>query len=133
MGGTNTIRVVGAGLAGATVAYLCDGPGPGRGRRGGTGVGWPAADRRGGRHVLRADRRAHLPHRDSEVWQLVTGLVAMRPYRHVVRTEVFGRVLSWPPQLAELRELPQWPAIERELARGRPGRAATTSRPGAST
>ena len=46
-----------------------------------------------------------------------------RPYEHKVLTEVFldeddedGRMLSWPPQVEELRALPLWPRIERELA-----------------
>ncbi len=46
-----------------------------------------------------------------------------RPYEHRVLTEVFlrpdddePRLLSWPPQLGELRDLPDWPRIERELA-----------------
>jgi UDP-galactopyranose mutase len=46
-----------------------------------------------------------------------------RAYEHRVLTEVFLRedddepvLLSWPPQLAELRDLPDWPLIERELA-----------------
>jgi UDP-galactopyranose mutase len=60
---------------------------------------------------------AHIFHtRDEEVWRLVTELTPMLPYRHRVQTEVFGTVLSWPPQLSELRELPVWPVISRELA-----------------
>ena len=46
-----------------------------------------------------------------------------RAYEHKVLTEVFldaddeeGRMLSWPPQVDELRQLPVWPRIERELA-----------------
>lgn len=59
---------------------------------------------------------AHIFHTgDQEVWELVQRHVSMRPYRHRVQTEVFGRVLSWPPQLHELRRLPSWPVIEREL------------------
>jgi UDP-galactopyranose mutase len=64
---------------------------------------------------------AHIFHtRDAEVWQLVTGLVEMLPYRHRVLTEVRDRVLSWPPQLDELRALPEWAAIEAELERRPP-------------
>jgi UDP-galactopyranose mutase len=46
-----------------------------------------------------------------------------RRYEHRVLTEVFLRedddesvLLSWPPQIAELKELADWPIIERELA-----------------
>jgi UDP-galactopyranose mutase len=45
-----------------------------------------------------------------------------RTYEHRVLTEVFvrpdddePRLLSWPPQVEELRSLPDWPIIEREL------------------
>ncbi len=45
-----------------------------------------------------------------------------RPYEHAVVTEVYVHddaepiLLSWPPQVDELRELDIWPVIERELA-----------------
>ena len=45
-----------------------------------------------------------------------------RPYRHMVLTEVFlseddeePRLLSWPPQVSELEDLPIWPSIRSEL------------------
>ncbi|MCU1603209.1 MAG: FAD-binding protein, partial [Frankiales bacterium] len=61
---------------------------------------------------------AHIFHTaDEEVWQFVNGFLALNGYRHVVRTEVQGRELSWPPQLEELRELPEWPRIRDELER----------------
>jgi UDP-galactopyranose mutase len=108
---------VGAGLTGATIAYLL----------------WMAGQpvelidclpEWGGQlrtaeadGILYEPTGAHIFHtRDQGVWRLVTSLVTMHPYRHVVRTEVFGRVLSWPPQLGELRDLAQWRVIERELA-----------------
>ena len=46
-----------------------------------------------------------------------------RPYEHRVKAQVYLRedddepvLLSWPPQVDELRNLPDWPIIERELA-----------------
>ncbi len=61
---------------------------------------------------------AHIFHtRDEQVWRLVSSLVPMLGYRHRVLTEVADRLLSWPPQVEELRTLPQWPMIEAELAR----------------
>jgi UDP-galactopyranose mutase len=114
---SRVVRVIGAGLSGATVAYLL--------RRADVPVEViEAAPDWGGQlrtaeaaGVLYEPSGAHIFHtQDTEVWRLVTDLVPMRPYRHLVQTEVFGTVLSWPPQLAELRELPQWTAIARELA-----------------
>lgn len=117
---SKVIRVVGGGLAGAAAAHLL------------AGAGYPVEVIEGdatwggqlrtavANGVLYEPAGAHIFHTaDREVWQLVTALVTMRPYRHLVRTEAFGRLLSWPPQLADLQELPQWPTIERELA-GRP-------------
>jgi UDP-galactopyranose mutase len=111
------VRVVGAGLAGAVVAHLLV--------EAGCGVEVIEGDPTWGGQLRTASANgilyepfgAHIFHTaDREVWRLVTGLVPMRPYRHLVRTAAFGRTLSWPPQLSELRELSQWPAIERELA-----------------
>jgi UDP-galactopyranose mutase len=111
------VRVVGGGLAGAVTAHLL------------TDAGYPvevieAEPTWGGQlrtasanGILYEPAGAHIFHTaDREVWRLVTSLVTMRPYRHLVRTEAFGRTLSWPPQLSELQRLPEWPAIERELA-----------------
>jgi UDP-galactopyranose mutase len=118
------VRIIGAGLGGATVAYLL--------QRAGQPVEIiDAAADWGGQlrtaeaaGILYEPSGAHIFHtRDEEVWRLVTELVPMLPYRHRVRTEVFGRTLSWPPQLGELRRLPEWPAIARELA-ARPERPA---------
>ncbi|MFY1693721.1 UDP-galactopyranose mutase [Plantactinospora sp. WMMB782] len=114
---TGIIRVVGSGLAGATAAHLL--------AEAGHTVEIIDAESTCGGQLRTADINgilyeptgAHIFHTpDSEVWQLVTRLVRMLPYRHVVRTRVFGRTMSWPPQLAELADLAEWPAIERELA-----------------
>jgi UDP-galactopyranose mutase len=67
---------------------------------------------------------AHIFHTSNErVASYVQRFGMTRPYEHRVLTEVYLRdddeepvLLSWPPQKAELRELPDWPLIERELA-----------------
>jgi UDP-galactopyranose mutase len=111
------VRVVGGGLAGATVANLLAGAG--------RAVEVVEADPTWGGQLRTASANgvlyeptgAHIFHTtDTGVWELVTAMVTMRPYRHLVKAEVFGRTLSWPPQVSELRELRRWPAIERELA-----------------
>lgn len=60
----------------------------------------------------------HTSNRD--VAQFVSMLGAYRPYRFCPLTEIdLGdgetRLMSWPPQVDELRALPQWPRIEKEL------------------
>ena len=67
---------------------------------------------------------AHIFHTSNRrVAEYVQQFGMTRPYEHRVLTEVFLRdddeqsyLLSWPPQIAELRDLPDWPIIERELA-----------------
>lgn len=67
---------------------------------------------------------AHIFHTsDRRVAAFVQRFGMGRPYEHKVLTEVFlsddddrPRLLSWPPQVCELRDLPVWPRIERELA-----------------
>ncbi len=69
---------------------------------------------------------AHIFHTsDPAVNRFVNSHGLTRPYDHQVLTEVYlspddeeheGRLLSWPPQVAELQALPVWPTVERELA-----------------
>ena len=67
---------------------------------------------------------AHIFHTSNQrVADYVQRFGMTRPYEHRVLTEVFLRdddespvLLSWPPQVGELKELPDWPLIERELA-----------------
>lgn len=114
---TSVVRVVGGGLAGAATAHLL----AEAGQRVEVIEGDPTwggqlrtASANG---ILYEPAGAHIFHTaDREVWELVTGLVRMRPYRHRVQTRAFDRLLSWPPQMSELRQLAQWPVIERELA-----------------
>ncbi|MCY3911511.1 MAG: NAD(P)-binding protein [bacterium] len=69
---------------------------------------------------------AHIFHTsNAAVNEFVNAHGLTRPYDHKVLTEVYlspddddheGRLLSWPPQVSELKELPIWPTVERELA-----------------
>ena len=67
---------------------------------------------------------AHIFHTsDERAAAYVQRFGMTRPYEHRVLTHVYvdddddeGMFLSWPPQIAELRQLPTWPVIERELA-----------------
>jgi UDP-galactopyranose mutase len=67
---------------------------------------------------------AHIFHTsDSAVAEYVQRFGLTRPYEHRVLTEVYARpddeepfLLSWPPQIDELKQLPDWSMIERELA-----------------
>lgn len=66
---------------------------------------------------------AHIFHTSNErVASYVRRHGLVRPYEHCVLTEVFlpdddrPYLLSWPPQISELEELPLWPTIKAELA-----------------
>jgi len=66
---------------------------------------------------------AHIFHTSNEdVTAYVQRFGLSRPYEHAVKVQVhIGdddtlRLLSWPPQLEELKELPVWAAVEKELA-----------------
>ncbi len=66
---------------------------------------------------------AHIFHTSNQLVADYVGRFGLsRPYEHCVKTQVHidgqdePTLLSWPPQLSELRELPIWPTIEKELA-----------------
>jgi UDP-galactopyranose mutase len=66
---------------------------------------------------------AHIFHTSNEdVADYVHRFGLSRPYEHCVKAQVHigdddtPTLLSWPPQLQELRDLPLWPTIEKELA-----------------
>lgn len=66
---------------------------------------------------------AHIFHTSNEgVARFVQGFGLVRPYEHGVLTALYlddeaePRLVSWPPQVAELERLPMWPEIEQELA-----------------
>ena len=118
------VVVVGGGWSGAVVArQLHDGGIPVHVLEQGPVVGGHArAEVLNG--VVYEPNGAHIFHTSDEaVARYVERFGMTRRYEHRVKTEVFlredddeGVLLSWPPQVAELRELPDWPRIERELA-----------------
>lgn len=67
---------------------------------------------------------AHIFHTSNpRVANYVRRFGLVRPYEHKVLTEVYldeddeeSYLLSWPPQIEELRGLRVWPTVERELA-----------------
>jgi UDP-galactopyranose mutase len=71
---------------------------------------------------------AHIFHTsDAEVAALVQQLGMTRTYEHRVKTLVHldddePVLLSWPPQISELKRLSLWPVVQRELE-ARPGEA----------
>lgn len=67
----------------------------------------------------------HIFHTDKAIaWQWVNNFAVMLPYEHTVKSRLTdGRVLSWPPQVEELKALPEWRQIAAELD-NRPGQAS---------
>jgi UDP-galactopyranose mutase len=120
------VVVVGAGLTGLAAAHALT-------HRGHTAVVHERSFQLGGharsewiRGVPYEPHGAHILHtHDAEVWKLVTSLVEVLPYRHRVMTEIHHELFAWPPQLAELERLDEWPAIESELAARPPEPDAT--------
>ena len=117
------VAVVGAGWAGAVTAE----------RLGAGGVDVEVFERAAnvGGHsrsetlngVVYEPNGAHIFHTSNEdVADYVQRFGLRRPYGHAVKAQVhIGgddalTLLSWPPQLEELRELPVWPTVEAELA-----------------
>lgn len=108
--------IVGAGLTGATAAWAL--------RQEGIDVVVIEREKVVGGHVRSEWMReipyepngAHIFHTaDEQIWRLASSLVEFVPYVHEVRTRVDDAVLSWPIQLDELRDLPDWHVIEKEL------------------
>lgn len=113
----NTVVIIGAGLSGAAAAWLLT-------RKGFRVEVYEKSNVIGG-HVRTEwihgipyePHGAHIFHTyDSSVWRLVSETVELVPYRHRVLTSVRDRLISWPPQENELRELSEFEDIVRELA-----------------
>jgi UDP-galactopyranose mutase len=120
----NPVLVVGAGWSGAVVARALHDRG--------VPVHVVERERNVGGHaraevlngVVYEPNGAHIFHTsDAEVAAYVQRFGMVRPFEHRVLTAVHlhpddeePRLLSWPPQVDELRGLPDWPVIERELA-----------------
>ena len=117
------VAIVGAGWAGAVTAE----------RLGAGGVDVEVFERAAnvGGHsrsetlngVVYEPNGAHIFHTSNEdVAAYVQRFGLSRPYGHAVKAQVHicgddaPTLLSWPPQLEELRDLPVWPTVEKELA-----------------
>ena len=120
------IAVVGAGWTGAVAGRLLTEAGFAVEVMEKTGVvgGHSRAETMNG--VVYEPNGAHIFHTsNAAVNEFVNAHGLTRPYDHQVLTEVYlspdddddeSRLLSWPPQVSELRDLPIWPTVERELA-----------------
>lgn len=117
------IAIIGAGWAGATVAH-------GLGAAGVPVEVFESHSVVGGHSraeilngVVYEPNGAHIFHTSNPtVRDLVERHGLLRPYEHRVLTQVYldaddesGRLLSWPPQIEELRTLPWWSVIAKEL------------------
>ena len=120
------IGIVGAGWTGAVAGRLLTEAGFAAEVMEKTGVmgGHSRAETMNG--VVYEPNGAHIFHTsNAAVNQFVNAHGLTRPYDHKVLTEVYlspddddedARLLSWPPQVDELMDLPVWPTVERELA-----------------
>lgn len=115
--------IIGGGWAGAVTAHQL------------LGAGWRVevferSDRVGGHSraevlngVVYEPNGAHIFHTSNrEVAEFVNRFGLVRPYEHCVLTEIFAHeddesptLLSWPPQIDELKNLPFWPTVSKEL------------------
>ena len=117
------IAVIGAGWAGVSAAHRLDAAGIA------TEV-FEKTDGVGGHSrselmdgVVYEPNGAHIFHSsDEEVASFVQHFGLTRPYAHTVSTEVFlsdsddeSTLMSWPPQIDELKKLPIWGQIANEL------------------
>ncbi len=106
--------VVGAGLTGATAAAELH-------RAGWNVTVYEAEDTPGGN--LRTGKLGGITYErfGPHIWHTSNKklhdrvLPYLRPYTHKVKTLTRLGLLSWPPQIGELRELEEWPGIEEEL------------------
>ena len=120
--------VVGAGLTGLTAAWMIRKFLPSADIH-----VWEAAPWAGGTlatgsiaGVLYEMHGAHISHTASETaidfFQQVADWV---PYVHIVKTQIPPGLVSWPPQVGELREFREWGEIDRQL-RARPSEPRST-------
>ena len=121
---TDRVAVIGAGWTGAVTARLLhdDGFSVEVFEQGSVVGGHARVESLGG--VVYGPNGAHIFHTsDERVAAFVKRFGMGRPYEHKVLTEIFlsdddasGRLVSWPPQVPELQQLPIWGDVERELA-----------------
>lgn len=117
------VAVVGGGWAGATCARVLTDEGASAEIFEQASVlgGHARTERLAG--VVYEPNGAHIFHTDNDVVvQFVRRFGMSRPYEHRVLTAIHARdgddlsLLSWPPQIEELKRLPQWSRIDRELS-----------------
>lgn len=113
----HTVCIIGAGLSGASAAWLLT-------RNGFQAEVFEKAAAIGGhvrtewiRGVPYEPHGAHVFHTyNRSIWRAVSGTVEFVPYRHRVLSSVRGHLISWPPQETELEQLEDFEDITRELA-----------------
>jgi UDP-galactopyranose mutase len=66
--------------------------------------------------ILYEPNGTHISHTDNDnVIEILSRYSEWVPYFHIVKTVVNGRVVSWPPQVEELKTFAEWPQISKEL------------------
>jgi UDP-galactopyranose mutase len=109
--------VVGSGLSGSSAAYVL--------AKNGWDVTVYEKEYRVGGHVKTAtiggvmyeEYAIHVNHTDNqEVIDLIQEVADWHEYIHIVKTNIDSEILSWPPQIDELKQTKYWSQIEKELA-----------------
>lgn len=108
--------IVGSGLSGASSAYIL--------AKNGWDVTVYEKEYRVGGHVKTAtlggimyeEYAIHVNHTDNdEVIELINEVADWHEYIHIVKTNIDGKLMSWPPQIEELKETKYWDKINKEL------------------
>lgn len=112
----NSALVIGSGLAGSSAAYTL------------AKNGWDVVvfekEYRVGGHVKTAtlggvmyeEYAIHVNHTDNDsVIELLQEVADWHEYIHIVKTNIDGIIMSWPPQVEELKLTKYWEEIEKEL------------------
>jgi UDP-galactopyranose mutase len=112
----NTALIIGSGLSGSSAAYVL--------AKNGWDVTVYEKEYRVGGHVKTAtlggvmyeEYAIHVNHTDNqEVIDLIQEVAEWHEYIHIVKTNIDGQILSWPPQVEELKQTKYWDSIEDEL------------------
>ena len=110
--------IIGSGLTGSTAAYVL------------SSNGWDVTVHESsyvvGGHVRTAEfngilyeqNAVHISHTDNDkVIELLQKLSKWVDYKHILKTQVPPGLMSFPPQIDELKSLSEWPQIEEELSK----------------
>jgi UDP-galactopyranose mutase len=66
--------------------------------------------------ILYEPHGTHISHTDNaDVIEILQKYSDWEPYHHIVKTIVNNQLMSWPPQIDELKTLPEWNKISSEL------------------